>query len=123
MVIANKAAHDLLSKDEKEIVGRRCHEVFAGNPNPCEVCPVKEVFARGVNVEREVEHEYLGKNMLVSCVPIYDKDVITGYIHTTRDITEEKILKRQLSKAQKMEAIATLAGGIAHDFNNILGVI
>lgn len=123
VVIANKAAHDLLSRDDKEIVGRTCHELFAGNPEPCELCPAREVFARGVGKDYEVEHEYLGKSMLVSCMPIYDKDVITGYIHTARDITEEKLLKKQLSQAQKMEAIATLAGGIAHDFNNILGAI
>lgn len=123
VVIANKAAHDLLSRDDKEIVGRTCHELFAGNPSPCDTCPAAEVFAGGIGKEYEIEHEYLGRNMLVSCLPIYDKNGITGYIHTARDITEEKILKKQLSQAQKMEAIATLAGGIAHDFNNILGAI
>ena len=62
---------------------------------------------------------------------IFDEsNEIIGIQGTTRDIrnrkeTEaaKKDLEQQLIKAQKFEALGTLAGGIAHDFNNILSAV
>ncbi len=39
---------------------------------------------------------------------------------TAEDITERKQLEAQFLRAQRLEAVGTLAGGMAHDLNNIL---
>jgi two-component system cell cycle sensor histidine kinase/response regulator CckA len=59
-----------------------------------------------------------------SISPVRDEaGKVAFYVAVKRDVSREVELQEQLNRAQKMEALGSLASGIAHDFNNVLMVI
>ena len=113
---ANPAADALFGGS---IVGKTLTELFA-SPN------MASQFVEVVRTSRAVQNfetELLTTSnerivALLGCVT--DGGRYSGII---KDMTERTRLMEQITRAQKMESIGTLASGVAHDFNNILGII
>ena len=78
---------------------------------------------------KDVEYQIVAKSgemrdILLSAVADYDETGgFTRSMAVLTDVTERKVVERQLVQAQKMEMVGQLTGGLAHDFNNLLGVV
>jgi PAS domain S-box-containing protein len=59
-----------------------------------------------------------------SAAPIYDElDHSLGAVMVFRDVSEERKLRIQLERADRLASLGTMAAGVAHEVNNPLAVI
>ncbi len=84
-------------------------------------CPILAIFQTGdtTEAERSVSTKNGKREFRIVTSPVFDQhgSVYAG-IALYEDITEKKLLERDLRQAQKLEAIGQLAAGIAHELNS-----
>ncbi len=130
MIEVNRAAKAMFGRGRDNTIGARVLDWIEQDSRPiCEAAQVCRIDADGCQ-RSEVWHEVRGRRADGSSFPlefvITRLDLSEGHhkIWILRDLTQQreaeavqKALEQDLQRAQRLEALGTMAGGVAHEIN------
>jgi len=109
----------MVNRTGRDATGEPCYKAINEFDEKCPWCVLDKV-QEDESCVTEITSPKDNRIYSVSHSPIHHVDGSISKLTVYRDITRIKNMEQQLSQAQKIEAIATLAGGMAHNFNNAL---
>lgn len=128
--LINSVAEELTGWSAQEAIGQPiCSVMMVEDPKAPKSCGDffsdimlhKESRVERLDSTILIDRQGIRRDIYLSAAPIHQQDkTITGTIVVFRDITREKRLDEELTKANRLESLGIFAGGIAHDFNNLL---
>ena len=105
VLMANRAVQDSLGLPREAIVGGHCPRIVHGTDDPYPGCPLEKACARGGSLECELFNDDKGL-VLISGVyetPLKSPAGRPVYLHTTRDITEQRHAEEALARGERTQ--------------------
>jgi len=98
--------------------GRTCYEYFMGRNEPCVQCGVVQALkTKQTAVTERVLPKENNRPTQVTSIPFQNEQGEWLIAEVSADIGDRKRMERELTQAQRMQAIGHLAAGIAHEIN------
>ncbi|APG28627.1 hypothetical protein A7E78_12695 [Syntrophotalea acetylenivorans] len=124
VVRSNRGAARLLELPVTELPGTHCSALWAGCSAAGDHCPVERCFRSG-QVEQAFTKTDDGRSWHVRAFPVCNKEgERINVISLASDVTRQRQLEQEASRANHLASLGELAAGVAHEINNpINGII
>lgn len=121
---ANRAFAAYCGREPRELIGRKCYELFHEDGVMPSSCPHADSMRAGSMIHREMADFRKDRIFLVTALPIaFAGRENASSLIIARDVTDARETEARLIMAERLATLGQMASGVAHEINNPLAAI